>query len=844
MQIDISQYPETVKAFDGNEQRATVFLDRYSRKDARGNPNEHHPVEMWDRVAHAIGKDQPQRDKFYNLLKDFKFVPGGRILAGAGTESEVTYYNCYVIPVETKARRIIGVPPKVLTLPENTKREDADELREFINSFRIEDKGSDSRTAIFDTISLMVEIMSRGGGVGINWSVLRPKGTHLKSVNGTTSGPVSWMQVASEAVGIVEQGGSRRGAAMFMLDDWHPDLLEFIDAKRDYKKITNANVSVAVSDDFMAAVKAGDDWVFEFPDTTDDRYDSEWDGDLAGWKARGGRVKSYGTHNARELWRRLSEAAWASGEPGVVFLGRYNALSTGQGVERIISVNPCGEQGLGPYSVCNLGAMNLAAYVGKESNPKNGFDWMKFQNDCADATEFLDRVIDTNYYFIPENEEVQKKLRRIGLGVLGLADALILQGIRYGSPEAVAFTERVFRTMKNAAVSRSSFLAKELGAAPAWDREMIKRPYLSYYYDSPIGNQIERYGLRNLFLLTQAPTGTTSVLAGVNSGIEPYFNFVYRREDRTGVHHVVAPIMEKVLGKNWEGIVKPDYFVTSLDVKVEEHVAMQAAAQQYIDSSVSKTINGPQSHTVEDVEKAYTLAYESGCKGVAYFRDKSGRDQVLYHEEPKKEESFNPDYTMEEVLKGEIDRKEQVIVRLQEQLSEALPHAVKFTRPNVLTGKTIKTSTKAGTAYVTINSDSTKPVELFINVGKAGSDIMELGEAIGRLASLSLQQGAGLSDVAQQLLGIGGNGKFNKPLAHAIGEALLTHSDPEPEPVNEDKWEDEGGSVQVFDMDAILERHTKTLESALGKACPECHNFSVVREEGCEKCHLCGWSAC
>lgn len=824
--IDITQYPQTVEAFDGNEHRATVFLDRYSEKDKSGKPVEMEPGEMWDRVAGAIGKDPAQRDKFYSLLRDFKFVPGGRILAGAGTEAEVTFYNCYVIPVETLKRR---------------------QARGTAEAGHARETGADSRTAIFDTINLMVEIMSRGGGVGINWSVLRPKGTHLQSVNGTTSGPVSWMDVASRAVGVVKQGGSRRGAAMFMLDDWHPDLLEFIDAKRNYSLITNANVSVSVSDGFMERVKSGGDWVFEFPDTHDDKYNTHWDGDLAGWKARGGKVVTHGTYPAREVWRRLSEAAWASGEPGVVFLDRYNARSTGQGLERIISVNPCGEQGLGPYSVCNLGAMNLAAYV------KGGkFDYVNFSKDSADAIEFLDRVVDVNYYFIPENEAIQKTLRRVGLGVMGLADALIMLGFRYGSPQAVSFTKEVFATMRRAAVSRSSFLAKELGPAPGWEPSMITRPYFDGLRDGAEGDSMRRYGLRNLFLLTQAPTGTTSLLAGVNSGIEPYFNFEYTRKDRTGTHRVSAPLVVQYKREHplEAGSMLPAYFVTSQDVTVEEHVAMQAAAQKYIDSSVSKTINGPNSHTVEDVEKAYTLAYESDLKGIAYFRDKSGRDQVLYHEEPVK-----GNHESEVALEKEIERKEQVILRLQEQLSEAIPHAVKFTRPTTLSGRTVKASTKAGTAYVTINSDGERPVELFVNVGKAGSDIMELGEAIGRLASLSLQQGADLGDVAQQLLGIGGNGKFNKPLAHAIGEALLIHGDPKPEPVAEDTWEDEGGAIVPSVNVRILPGYDVMHEDddgnpvdinnvSSGKACPECHNFSVVREEGCEKCHLCGWSAC
>lgn len=839
--IDLSQYPQTVKAFDGNEQRAKVFLDRYARKGEDGQPVERLPADMWLRVADGIGDNKAQRARFLDLLFDFKFVPGGRILAGAGVDAEVTYYNCYVIPVETRTRR--------------TNR-----WRDKANFARLEgDPGNDSREAIFDTIGLMVDIMSRGGGVGINWSVLRPKGAYLKRVNGTTSGPVSWMDVASRAVGVVEQGGSRRGAAMFMLDDWHPDVLEFIDAKRDFSLITNANVSVAVSDEFMKAVWLDGDWQFEFPDTSHAAYNDEWDGDIAGWAAKGYPVKTYGTIKARDLWRKLAEAAWASGEPGIVFLDRYNKLSVAnhaQGgaatIERIISVNPCGEQGLGPYSVCNLGAMNLAAYVldtvGYSPSGKS-FDWDRFTRDVSDAVEFLDQVIDKNYYFIPENEAIQKTLRRIGLGVMGLADTLIALGLRYGDPDAVKFTDMVFHTMKQAAVSRSAFLAQEKGAAPGWDPSMVNAPYFREFADTPLGDQIARYGVRNLYLLTQAPTGTTSILAGVNSGIEPFFALGYWRKDRTGEHFVQpAAIAALNLGEN-----KPDFLVTASDVTVEEHIAMQAAVQRHIDSSVSKTINGPTEHTVDDVERAYTLAYESGLKGIAYFRDGSGRDQVLYKDEPKAKVFSHIDWCQSTGDYGAKDcdcpetEREGVLLRkyeeLQHQIAELAPHAVVYRRPEALYGTTVKVRTSAGTAYVTVNADENgKPVELFVNVGKAGSDIMELGEAIGRMASLALRNGSDLGSVAHQLVGIGGNGKFNPPLAHAIGEALLGVS-----LAKEDRFltlEEEDDVVASIPLSVTHDVKTMKPLASSGQMCPDCHNFTVALEEGCKKCMSCGWSAC
>lgn len=578
-----------------------IWIDRYALRDDKGDVIESSIEETWLRVARAIAYGEGETQEFFDLLSDFKFVPGGRILAGAGAEAEKTFYNCYVIPVETAARRAIRNG--------DVNREDA---------------GSDSREAIFDTIGTMVSIMSRGGGVGINWSVLRPRKSYLTRVSGTSSGPVGWMHVASTAVGEVEQGGSRRGAAMFMLDVWHPDVLDFINAKREMGRITNANISVGVTEDFMEAVKAGAEWEFIFPDTTHPMYNTLWEGDIRNWVEMGYPVRSYGSMPAADLWREIAEAAHASGEPGIIFLDRYNDLSTARSLERIICVNPCGEQGLGAYSVCNLGSMNLYAYIDHA-----GFDWSAFEEDTRVAIRFLDNVIDKTPTFMRETQERQDTVRRIGLGVMGLADALIALGIRYGSEEAVDFTEKVFRSMKSSAIRESIAIAELRGAAPGWDESMKDRPYLREFIERE-DEDIPR--LRNLFLLTQAPTGTTSLLAGVNSGIEPYFSLKTWREDRTGGKWVYARAVTDTIGDEDPSL--HDHIVTSNDVTVEEHIMMQAAVQRYVDSSVSKTINAPASATVEETAKAFTMAYDLGLKGTAYYRDGSRDVQVLYHENP------------------------------------------------------------------------------------------------------------------------------------------------------------------------------------------------------------------
>lgn len=613
------------------------WSDRYALKGPDGENVEQDITETWDRVAGAIADTEPEYEQFYDILSDFSFVPGGRILAGAGAESDKTFYNCYVIPIETKDRR-------------RFRRENG------LGVVGGEDKtGSDSREAIFDTIGTMVGIMSRGGGVGINWSVLRPKDSYLTRVSGHSSGPVGWMDVASTAVGEVIQGGSRRGAAMFMLDVWHPDVLHFINAKRDNSKITNANVSVGVTDAFMKALAEDEDWTFVFPDTTHPAYNSEWDGDIQAWVENGYPVEEHGTHPARSIWESISQAAHASGEPGVIFIDRYNELSTANGLERIICVNPCGEQGLGAYSVCNLGAMNLYAYI-RNGEFDTYFDWEKFRHDVRIAIKFLDSVIDKTPNYLPETVKRQDELRRIGLGVMGLADALLALGIRYGSPESVRFTEDVFRTMKDSSIIESMFIAKEKGPAKGWRNSLAERPYLKEFSERT-GIVVEP--MRNLFLLTQAPTGTTSLLAGVNSGIEPYFNLRTWREDRTGGRWVYAQAYIDKHGDISEGSPLPndESVVTSKEVRVDEHVAIQAAVQQYVDSSVSKTINAPKEQTPEETARAFTQAYYKGLKGIAYYRDGSRDVQVLHH---SKDDAG-----------GTIEKLKQQVAKLEGQLALA-----------------------------------------------------------------------------------------------------------------------------------------------------------------------------
>lgn len=747
--------------------RQKVFLDRYSLKDRDGSPTESYPEEMWRRVARGIAEvEAPEKrafweQRFYAAMEGFKFVPGGRILAGAGTGHKVTYYNCYVIPS-----------------PE------------------------DSRGGILDNLKIMTEVMARGGGVGVNLSSLRPRGSYIRTVNGTASGPCSWAQLYSVATGdVIQQGGSRRGALMLMLNDDHPDIEEFITVKKRPGMIEHANLSVCVSDRFMEALADDADWKLI------------WEGE----------VKK--TVKARNLWNLICESAWAAAEPGLVFIDRYNKLSNTWYYEDIRCVNPCGEQGLPPWGVCNLGALNLAAFV------KGGqFDYEALAENARVAIRFLDDVIDANDYFIKENKEAQLGTRRTGLGTMGLADALLSLEVRYGTDESLDVIEKIYQTIRDAAYEASSEIAAEKGPFPKFDAEKYVRGAFIKRLSEPLQEKIRKQGTRNAVILTQAPTGTTSLLAGVSSGIEPVFDFAMVRRDRTGEHILYHPIYD-AWRKDHPDQAAPDWFVKAADLTPDEHVRVQALIQSYTDSSISKTVNAPNHHTVDQVQTLYRLAYELGCKGVTYYRDGS-RDAVLTHLEEKKEEKPKP----------------KVV-----EVAQLRP------RPHVLTGSTYRAPTPVGTAFVTINSDlEGNPCEIFITVGRAGSDIAADAEAIGRLISLCLRVPSDISPrsvtdaVIDQLSGIGGSNSLGfgnarvRSLADAVAKVLIEHLATQPNHVGVVTPE----SVMVHSSNGNGHAttngngHAAIPTRTTGDFCPSCGQIALVYEEGCRKCYVCGFSAC
>lgn len=765
--------------------REKVFLDRYALKHPEGTPAEEYPEQMWLRVAGGIASAEPADAqeawtiRFYDLMSNFKFVPGGRILSGAGTGFDVTYYNCFVIPS-----------------PE------------------------DSVEGIFKNITMAAHIMRRSGGVGVNLSSLRPRGAYISTVNGTSSGPCSWGILYSDMTGkVIIQGGSRRGALMLMLDDDHPDIEEFIEYKRKNPgHIDHANLSVAVSDAFMQAVKDDADW------------DLKWQGQV--WR----------TVRARELWTKIAESAWAYAEPGVVFMDRYNKESNTWYFENIRCVNPCGEQGLPPYGVCNLGALNLVAFV-KQIDGETYFDYDDLAQTTKTAIRFLDDVIDATHYPFPENREAQQNgTRRTGLGTMGIADVLIKLGIRYGSPEAEPVVEQIYRTIRDSAYESSAEIAAEKGPFPKFDREKFMQGKFIQRLPEHVQEKIREHGIRNGVLLTQAPTGTTSSLAAVNSGIEPVFAFVTKRSDRLGEHVLYHPLAQEWKDTNPDQPL-PDYFVASGDLTPMEHVRVQALVQRYTDSSISKTVNGPSTDSVEFIEDLYMQAYDMGCKGITYYRQGS-RDAVL----------------------------EAVVEKPAEPEAKPVVPATVKQRPLVMNGQTRQVRAPEGKVNITLNSDPDGLLEVFINLGKAGSDIAAMAEALGRLISLTLQlpspmtQNERAQEIARQLRNIGGSRSVGfgpgqvKSLPDAVGQALASYLQQAEAPTASNGTAHTNGNGAMLTSkagpapasalpaeDAAASVVQKLLEKTVeltGNLCPSCGCNSLINEEGCKKCYICGHSEC
>ena len=646
-------------------------------KNSIDKPMEIYFEQIAMRVASNLGAGETVEHfkDFYREIAEQNLVPAGRVLFGAGSQSAVTYFNCFVMP--------------------------------FIK---------DSRVGISEHRQQVMEIMSRGGGVGTNGSTLRPKNSLAKGVNGKSSGAVSWLQDLSQLTNLVEQGGSRRGAQMIMMASWHPDIIEFIISKMQNPKIlqflintiqdeeiikqakeklkfipltddenemyetlketeiknpgtlkpsvfnkvnellmnggryevnnpeyfNGANISVAITKEFMEAVEKDTDYQLRYPDIDNysqgekAAYDEKWHevGDVREWKAMGYGIRIYKTIRARELWNLINICATYSAEPGIFFIDNANDMTNAKGYnQKVVSTNPCGEQPLAPYSVCNLAAINLANMVDYENNDVN---WDKLKTTIRVSVRMQDNVIDKTTYFLEQNKKQALGERRVGMGIMGLHDLMIYCNIRYGSKKGNEFVDKLMKFIAVNAYQTSIDLAKEKGSFPFLEQYGSRQKFIDSGYMRKMPKEIRdgvlQYGIRNSHLLTIAPTGSTGTMVGVSTGLEPYFAFKYFRSGRLGKYmEVDAPIVENYLKIHPEYRNKqlPDIFVSAMDLKAEEHAAVQCVIQRWVDSSISKTVNAPKGYTVEQVEELYLYLYKHGAKGGTVYVDGSRDSQVL-----------------------------------------------------------------------------------------------------------------------------------------------------------------------------------------------------------------------
>lgn len=739
-----------------SENALTVLKRRYLIKDKQGRVIET-PREMFNRVAGFVaradlnyGADEAQIEtsaaKFFDVMAALEFLPNSPTLMNAG-QPLGQLSACFVLPV------------------------------------------GDSMEEIFETNKHAALIHQSGGGTGFSFSRLRPRGSTVASTHGVASGPVSFMKVYDAATEAVKQGGTRRGANMGVLRVDHPDIVEFITCKDDVTEITNFNISVGLTDAFMAALEKGEQFSLYNPHTGGPHLTDGEEAKL----------------DARELFDLIVDRAWRTGEPGVVFLDRMNQANPTYPAETIEATNPCGEQPLPPYDSCNLGSVNLAKFVRKvlpesytNSEPHLAVDWDRLASVIRTAVHFLDNVIDQNKYPLAVIEEQTKKNRRVGLGVMGWADMLVQLRLPYNSKTAADLAERVMAFIETEARNHSSELAKTRGKFPNWTNSVFARDNLT---------------MRNATVTTIAPTGTLSIIAQCSSGIEPFYAVAFERNVLDGTRMTeVNPLfaeaarqggfysdelIEKIARHRSLNAVDeiPDeikaVFLTSEDIAPEEHVRMQTAFQKHCDSSVSKTINLPNSAGREEVRRAFELAFELGCKGVTIYRDGSRPHQVLSTgEDGKKPDHFTP----------KVEK-----------------------RPDMLNGFTQKIRTGYGNLYVTVNLRDGRPFELFAHIGKSGYTTMADTEAICRLISLALRAHVPVHRIIRQLRGIGGSspvfsgGSKVSSIPDAIAQVLQGRfgSSSESEPTADDP----------------------------GEICPEC-SAAMIFDAGCFTCQACGYSNC
>src|SRR5437016_7924219 len=700
----------------------TVLEKRYLVKNEKGKPVEQ-PEDLFWRVATVVAEAdrkygaaddavEQAANEFYFLMAERRFEPNSPTLMNAGRPLG-QLSACFVLPVE--------------------------------------DALANGKNGIYDTLSAMALIHQSGGGTGFSFSRLRAKGSMVRATTGVASGPVSFSKLYDASTDAVKQGGTRRGANMGILRVDHPDIMDFVTCKEDLTQITNFNISVAVTDKFMNAVKAGTSYDLVDPSS--------------------GKVT--GQLDARMVWDKMIEGAWRTGEPGCFFIDEANRYNPVPHVGQYEATNPCGEQPLLPYDVCNLGSINVGYYV------KDGqMDWNALKRDIHLSTHFLDNIIDVNKYPLPEIDALSKRIRRIGFGVMGFADALVRLGIAYNSVEGVEFGRRLQKFVDVESKRESERLANERGPFPEWARS-IWGPDETCARDAR-GNRVRPMQLlRNCNVNTIAPTGTISIIAGCSSGIEPLFAVAFMRnqagvlmpdvnEDFVSIAKEEGwyseELMEKIAKEghiHFEEVPqqRQRVFVTAHDITPEWHVRMQAAFQENCDSAISKTTNFPHAATPEDVRAIYELAHALKCKGVTVYRDASRDNQVLSTGATEVAKAEREGRAERGELHGTIAELEAGNARLKQALFDAeaenLQPRAKRARPDTLRGITSRHEPPPGTMFLNITEDDRgQPFAVFINLGKAGGAAMADAEAIGRLISLALRSGIPMREVHRQLRGI------------------------------------------------------------------------------------------
>lgn len=794
--MDIPQ--ETVDAFDGDELRARVFYEKYALRDLSGKIIEKTPEELWSRIAREISSPEKTsrlkeewEKKFFWLLSDFKFIPGGRILFGAGQKRRSTLLNCYYMPIK-----------------------------------------EDSIEGIFDWCKEAARTYSFGGGVGTDISILRPKGAPVNNSAIYSTGAVSFMDLLSTTTGTIGQAG-RRGALMITIRVDHPDIMEFLDIKNDLarSKVQFANISVKVTDEFMKAVEGDTDFELKF--------ESE-------------KVKVSRKVKARDIWNRLVKSAWTSAEPGLIFWDAVKKYSPTEyaGME-VNGVNPCSEQALEDYGCCCLGNVNLSLFVRDEFTENAKIDWENLERAFQYSVRFLDDILDYNMEKHPiEFQTTASTLsRRIGVGFTGFGDMLAKLNIKYDSYEAIEFTDKMFEHIKNVVYEASSDLAQEKGSFPVFDLNThLSRPFLDSV-SGDIVEKIKKQGLRNACILTVPPVGSGSVLAGTTSGVEPMFALSYYRrseslsEKEFKVYHPLVRDYIKEFNICDETEL-PNTFVTSHEINPLMRVRMQAAIQKHIDSCISSTVNLPADITLKEVEKIYFLAWKMGCKGITVYREGS-REGILVTEEGAK---------LIKEAKGELTNTSEGISSRDEGMSltqsnltpsphpTLLPEIKPVERPQYLTGFTEVIKTGYGNLYVTVNIFEDKPFEVFVQIGKSGYTAMADAEATGRLVSLALRSGISVKDVVDQLEGIGGSspvfseGKLVMSIPDAIATVLKKRF------VVKDTNEEKKTPDYVKQTDLFIRKSIST--DIIAEVCPECGDRALAFESGCMTCRSCAYSKC